>query len=268
MMKFNFSKVSNFLKALKNLMCKKKLLIIYRHTPLCSAAHERPTWFSYESCYLSLLSSFNSEALENFDIKLTILFDGDSESWNENFISHCYNIKSIKFDYQIFKGGSQKDSTWYALDYVLKNNNKGYDYIYFLENDYIHHPNWLIQFAEIIKSKIPFDYLSLYDHPDKYEYSHSFHPFHKGLMSKIYTCGDRYWRSAPSTCGSYIVKSEIFEQDFSVLKSGLMDHLLFDQLALKNRILLTPLPGLATHCMTRFLSPLVNWEMFAKIKEK
>lgn len=264
MIKFNLTKILSFLEPLRNSMQKKnKLLIIYRHTPLVSAIHERPDWFCYESCFLSLLKSFNRDSLENFDIKLTILFDGDLKSWNENFISSYIDFKNIQFEYQIFHGGSQKDSTWYALDYAAKNYNQGYRYIYFLENDYVHDPSWLIQFAEIIRANIPFDYLSLYDHPDKYEYSQSFHPFHKGLTSRIYTCGDRYWRSAPSTCGSYIVKTDIFEKDFSILKSGLMDHLLFDQLALKERILLTPLPGLATHCMTRFLSPYVNWKLFA-----
>jgi hypothetical protein len=47
-----------------------------------------------------------------------------------------------------------------------------------------------------------------------------------------------------------------------VLKSDLMDHQLFAELEKKGRVVLSPIPGLATHCMVNLLSPGVDWGRF------
>jgi hypothetical protein len=46
------------------------------------------------------------------------------------------------------------------------------------------------------------------------------------------------------------------------LKSDLMDHEMFAELEKKGRILLTPIPGLSTHCVNNLLSPCVDWEKY------
>jgi hypothetical protein len=43
-----------------------------------------------------------------------------------------------------------------------------------------------------------------------------------------------------------------------------MDHQMFAELENKGRILLSPIPGLATHCMTNLLSPSIDWERFLR----
>lgn len=250
-----------------------KLHILYRHVggPLNNQA-DRPAWFSHEKCFKNFIDSLSGE-LQEVDLYLHILFDGNDESLNGNFLGQwledCKNtdnqkITPLKMSFVKFNGGSMVASTHFAYDYAVNNdqiNDK--DYIYILENDYLHEPNWINVLNELIESGIHFDYLSLYDHPDKYSNSKSFHSMHRGIQSEIFVTRKRHWRTAPSTCGSFIAKRKTLKEDFESLKSGQMDHLLFSHLVgKKKRILLTPMPSLSTHCMVNYLAPTVDWASY------
>jgi hypothetical protein len=84
---------------------------------------------------------------------------------------------------------------------------------------------------------------------------------YENLQSKIYVVDDRHWRTAPSTCASFLVDDQTFYQDADVWLLGEEDHPTFLYLGgHRQRTLLTPMPALSTHCMTKYLSPVVDWE--------
>ena len=85
------------------------------------------------------------------------------------------------------------------------------------------------------------------------------------LVSKIFTSETHHWRTTPSTCGSFIIPKNIFEEDYNEHTTIPGDHNKFLQLSqTKNRFVLTPIPGLSTHCMEGLLSPTINWEKINK----
>ena len=80
------------------------------------------------------------------------------------------------------------------------------------------------------------------------------------LVSKVFTTENHHWRSTPSTCGSFVVTKERFLEDFDILSTMSGDHnkwLWLNQN--RSRTVLTPIPGLSTHCMEGLMSPTINW---------
>lgn len=247
---------------------KRKLHIFYRHVHIEKSNQKmRPTWFSFENCFTNLISSISNDDLK-LKIDLVIMFDGDENTFNKDFLSHILNQKKIKESIDIevvkFQGGSDGKSFHTTIDYANKKRYSDNDLIYFLENDYLHVPNWVDKLHSLLKSPIPFDYVSLYDHKDKYQFSERFHNSHLGLMSKLYVTDHHHWRTTPSTCASFIVNSRTLREDSDLIKKGGMDHQFFEVLNNKGRILLSPIPGLSTHLLTGLMSPIVDWEEISK----
>jgi hypothetical protein len=243
---------------------KKKIHIFYRHVHVDKPSQKmRPDWFSFERCFRNLISSIEKSPLR-LKIDLVIMFDGDEKYFQKDFLSSYMNQepnKDINIELFKFLGGSDGRSFHKTLDYALEKNYSDNDLIYFLENDYLHVFDWIEKLHTLLMSAIPFDYLSLYDHKDKYEYTERFHDSHAGLTSKLYVTEDHHWRTTPSTCASFILSAKTLREDFLILKNGGMDHQFFLILLRdKNRKLLSPVPGLSTHVMSGLMSPLIDWE--------
>ncbi len=69
-----------------------------------------------------------------------------------------------------------------------------------------------------------------------------------------------HWKSTPSTCGSFILTKELFNHDYDTLSTMEGDHnkwLWLNQH--KNRSIISPIPGLSTHCMEGLMSPTIDW---------
>ena len=138
--------------------------------------------------------------------------------------------------------------------------------IYFLEDDYLHRPDELL----VVFEGFPLEtnYVSLYDHLDKY--------IDKGyddLVSKVMVSENSHWRTVPSTCNTYAARLGTLKADYSVGINTLVTHLLMvfqwtmqssvikiDHLG---RRLITPMPGYATHC-DLLHSPTIDWEEIIK----
>lgn len=261
--------MNNFL---KNLLPKKKLHIFFRHTSTNDRGNKnRPDWFSYEMCFKNLVNSILINSNMPLDVYLNVIFDGSESDLNNNFLKKMdsfflENIKAKKINYSLvlFNGGSALSNWKYSLEYINKKNYSPNDYIYMLENDYLHVDNWIFFLNELLESKIKFDYISLYDHKDKYPFHKGFHPMHANLNASLFVTEHRHWRTSPSTCGSFITSVRTFSSDMDVLNTELMDHEIFDRLSQKDRVLITPLPGLATHCMNDLLSPCIDWKNISK----
>lgn len=234
--------------------------IFYRHTNVYNLGNYRPNWFSYRNCFINLLKSIKPH--QNI-VKLNVVFDGDITK------SEIYNL-DYNYETYIIQGGSDI-SSWKITNQIIKeqcdkNIIKSEDLIYFLENDYLHTQNWIEKLLEVFE-KHSDKYVSLYDHKDKYfEYNRT--------SCEIFVTDTHHWRTTPSTCGSYIVRKDVFEEDFRDIEiinemcygiGTTPDHYKFSVLNLyKKRQVITPIPGLSTHCMIDLLSPTIDWKQISE----
>lgn len=139
----------------------------------------------------------------------------------------------------------------------------------------LHLPNALTALREGISIA---DYVSLYDHPDKYVtagFTNSrgtpggHHTQHGGEMSHIRLTKSAHWKSTTSTTMTFGARVETLIQDHQAFKqfcaeSYTDDFRLFTFLTNRaNRTLATPLPGFATHGETRQLAPIAAWAEIA-----
>ena len=247
------------------------IYIYYRHVNSESQLNKsRPEWFTYERAFLSLINSIRSSATQ-VKVDITIFFDGDEKSFESDFISKYLTMESdigreFSLKCEIVKGGSATGAWREALPYIKSRKKyQNNELIYFLENDYIHAPNWITEIDNLFNSGIRFDYASLYDHSDKYPLHAHFNNAYKKLRSQIFVTSSCHWRTTHSTCGTFLVRPNIFFDDYYLWKnSPLTDRRIFPLLRwLKRRVLLTPIPGLSTHCMSAYMSPCVDWEKYA-----
>lgn len=198
-------------------------------------------------------------------VKITIVYDGTVEDFTTDFVAGYYANETFGLAVQFIQGGSDINSFLITMGMARMMEVPGSDLIYFLENDYLHRHGWVSKVFELYESGILFDFASLYDHRDKY-----FYPMYSNLESKIYCTDSQHWRTTPSTCASFILEKRILDRDYPIFASGQTDYYFFSKLVGEmGRVLLTPLPGLATHSMEGYLSPAVNWEgMSAEVRRE
>ena len=223
-----------------------KLHIFYRQYNIQGTDNKnRPSWFDFEKCYDNLLLTLSDTSSNLYN--LNIVYDGKDPNWIED--------KDFNKFYKIQEGEDFK-SFQKTCD-IVKNDNliKDDDLIYFLENDYMHVDGWLNKVMELFSTYTGLDYVSLYDHNDKY-----FLPMYDNLTSKVFTSQSHHWRTTPSTCGSFITTKQRFNEDLDILSTMRGDHNKWLWLnENRNRFVFSPLPGLSTHCMENLLSPTIDW---------
>jgi hypothetical protein len=112
------------------------------------------------------------------------------------------------------------------------------------------------------------DYVSLYDHPDKY--IDGANPFVEsgGEITRVMLSKSCHWKLTNSTTMTFAAKVKTLKEDEEILRSftnGTHPHdfQMFLALRDKGRSLITPIPGYATHGETQWLSPLTNWKQLA-----
>jgi hypothetical protein len=230
-----------------------KIKILYSHLNVTGTDYKvRPQWFDFEKCFQNLL-------LTSQNMEIHVIFDITRGDLKQNWISK-YKTQCIIHEIQ---GGSMDKAAveMYKIAKELSNDMDDNDLFYFLENDYLHVDDWDKKVINLFETFQGLNYISLYDHNDKY-----FLPMYNDLVSKIFVTDTCHWRTVPSTCGSYIINKSIYLEDYETHISLMGDHNKW--LALtesKNRFIITPLPGLSTHCMEGLMSPTINWE---KINDK
>lgn len=151
-----------------------------------------------------------------------------------------------------------------ALDKALKFDDD--EIVYFVENDYLHKqdaPDALTQGFDLGAS-----FVALYDHPDKYlDPSLGGNPYCAGGAedTRVYLTDLCHWKITNSTTMTFASKVSTLKRTESVLRKHTNsthpnDFHMFLELREQAELLITSLPGYATHGETRWLSPLTNWE--------
>ncbi len=222
-----------------------KINIYYRHAEGCKEGFFRPEGFTFERCLKSLIKSISG--VEN--LSLTLAFDGNIEkdfikNYKDNF-NHIINTNyrnSLK-------------SFLHLLDYIENQDMAEDEVIYYIENDYLHLESWPEKVRNLFGTFNGIDYVSLYDHADKYYDSR-----YASLVSQVVTTKDSHWRTTPSTCGTYMMQRKTWNKDIDIWKAATGDHETFIKLNQeRQRCVFTPLPGLNTHCMKGLESPIIDW---------
>ena len=204
----------------------------------------RPPWFTKERAFRSMFLT------KGDNVYVTVLFDGDSTGhWINNY---PVNVVPIE--------GGDGDSSFLALlDFIRSQSYPDNTIIYCLEDDYLHRPGWhrIVRegFMPLMPSTLRFDYITLYDHKDKYTYD-----MYHDLTSKIGISASVHWRTVPSTTNTWITLSKTLKEDFEVFWTYRnQDHEKFLYLGRQGRTIGSCIPGYSTHAHVEHLSPFYDW---------
>lgn len=140
------------------------------------------------------------------------------------------------------------------------------DLVYFLEDDYLHLENAL----ECLKNAAWLnytDYITLYDHPDKYDnFTHTLNPLCKdmGENTKVFKTDNHHWKITNSTTMTFSSFADVLRRDKDVFwkhtETGYpCDFDIFTTLLNEGKYLSSPIPSLSTHGETKFLAPFIDW---------
>jgi hypothetical protein len=228
------------------------LKIIYR---ISDAGYNKikPAYIHNSACLNNFCKVFN-----NYLSDIIILADNCSEK-TLTMISRYIKPENI---YKVSVGHGAGTFNL-ALDMALKWDNN--EIIYFVENDYLHKP----QSPEIIKEGLSLgsSFVSLYDHPDKYmSPSIGGNPYCEGGAedTRVYLTNSSHWKITNSTTMTFASTVNTLKRVEPILRKWTNtthpnDFQMFLELREQNELLVTPLPGYATHGETAWLSPLTDW---------
>jgi hypothetical protein len=211
----------------------------------------KPSYINNEACLLNALDTFSTEKHD-----WLIIADNVSEATKQMLERYVLNIKYVSV-------GHGAGTFNLALDEALQLADE--EVVYFLENDYLHKPNSdkiILEGLELGAS-----FVSLYDHPDKYlPPSQGGNPYCEGGAedTRVYLTESTHWKITNSTTMTFAstVKNLIRTQE-TLRKytqgSYPEDFKMFLDLREQGELLITPIPGYATHGETAWLSPLTDW---------
>lgn len=248
-------------------------MIIYYRISDKNRRGKAPSYFTNENCLNNFLKYFTLRDTDN----LIVIADNIGEQ-TELFLKSL-NLNYIKTS--LGNSGSFDFSMIHAMD-----NAKESDIVYFVENDYLHRPGSREAMDEAFIG-MKADYVSLYDSPEKYNNHYNLNygtyvNFGQNLFndftSKIYSGVNCYWRTSNTFTMTFATSALMLKNDYDIFKYNMhyngdrsrqmheyrsipRDYELFLMIAtVRNRNLLTPMPGYCTH--GDILSPHVDWKNF------
>jgi|UniRef100_A0A6C0BQZ0 hypothetical protein len=211
----------------------------------------KPEYINNRLCLENFCSCFNN------DVDITFVADNcnnDTIEWLKTFGKEIVRTSL-----------GNATSCLYTLDLALSRARNDTELVYFVEADYLHRPDSLNVLMEGLER---FDYVTLYDHPDKYMLR-SPNPFvqHGGEVTKVYLTASTHWKETNSTTMTFAAKVSTLREDRMVFaefceKRNIPDDFqCFVSLTKhKNRTLVSPIPGYSTHGESMYLSPLIKWK--------
>lgn len=218
----------------------------------------RPNWFNKIKVFENFKNTINSN-LANY----TIIYDEFYGSIDKTFLALEKNVEVINC-------GSECDSFLKTLDIIQSRNFSDDTIIYFLEDDYLHKPNWCDMIIEGF-SLNP-SYLTLYD----FDFFIA-----KGYLSEIFTTKNSHWRAVPATTNTFACRYKTILEDLEIHQKHSIngvkeedgyhfskDYDKFWELTEKQKYIISPMPGWSTHCDANHISPIVDWEEIINLNYK
>lgn len=248
------------------------LEIYYRLSPVSNDA-SRPEWFSKGLCFRSCVRSWLKFCEDFGESQFTLGIDGDEDQKNlpwmakiiETAQQHGINIIDLNL---------RSNNLSYRAVYDMAINSGNDTTILFAEDDYLWRVNALSEIFSAF-SFLPADYLTPYDHPVRYDDNYFDGVDLPHWNNSIYCTGTWHFRSQESTCMTFASKVKTLQEDkethlrfTSPDRKKPIDRELFRCLQhlgsyineiSPQRLLLGPIPSLATHVHLPFLAPVVDW---------
>ena len=134
-----------------------------------------------------------------------------------------------------------------------------------IEDDYVHRDGALTALQEIFRSGEA-DYVTLYDHPDKYGYETDNPYVSGGEKTRVFLTESCHWKYSVSTTMTMAAFVHTFRKDKNVFmrwSNGdiLADSPIFFELVnFHHRKLLLPIPSYSSHCQNPHVAKLVDWD--------
>ena len=224
--------------------------IIYRISD-AGYKKEKPDYINNETCLKNATKVFEDE-------DWSIIADNISTETND--MIQKYKSRDHIYYASIGHGAGTFNL---ALNEALTYNDD--DIVYFIENDYLHKPDAVKILNEGFELGASF--VALYDHPDKYlDPSKGGNPYCEGggEDTRVYLTDSCHWKITNSTTMTFAAKVSTLKRVESILRkhtSGTHpnDFQMFLELRQLGELLITPLPGYATHGESAWLSPLTDW---------
>lgn len=245
--------------------------------------------FSEDKYLLSevCLRSFK-ESLGDLRAKIWVLLDGCPPEYEALFRKYFAqeDLNLVQLD-----GVGNRATFSKQIEILLEQREA--DFVYFAEDDYFYLPNQFHLMLDFLSANADAHFVSPYDHLDCYTLE--LHSGPKWLRAH----GSRHWRTAASTCLTFLTRRETLAKYEAVFRSyvrgnndcalwlTLTKHRIFSLLALARyffrglfywKILVkawlygwrqilfgrklklwVPIPGIATHLDSKALSPTVDW---------
>lgn len=231
--------------------------IIYRFSDVGYQKIKLPS-VNNENCFKNFCVNFLNRDLSD----VTLIRDNCSEITTRSFDDIVKQINVGACPKIIDTKHGNAGSFRFALEYAIKNFDDD-EIVYFVEGDYIHDVNSrnvLLEGYNLLD--VMADYVTLYAHPDK--------EMERGIKPEyIFRSKNLYWRSSDSTTMTFSSRVKTLKEDKAVFDKWISgphphDHQMFLELRLKERILISPMPGYSTHGETNWLSPFKDWDYILK----
>jgi hypothetical protein len=214
---------------------------------------QRPSFFDKKAFFLHFLKRFKA-------CDIYVIADNVSEDTYSFLQTHIDSVKIIRTNLHNAK------SFLFAVDFAISNFEL-HEKVYFAEDDYLYTEDA----ADIIKEGLDIsNYVSGYDHPDKYmNYDEGGpNPYIKegGELTRVVMTKNKHWKFTNSCCMTFGTRVSTLEMDKDVYikycnGNNIGDFGIFCELIQsRQRKLISPIPSVSTHVETLFLARLINWE--------
>lgn len=176
----------------------------------------------------------------------------------------CDNIDNIVIEYLNCGGNSKSFIKILELACNLPDN----DFIYFLEDDYIHRSLAYDALKDAAEWNYT-DYITLYDNPDKYDNSFQciINPLIKqfGEYTLLFKTSVCHWKITNSTTMTFGTYADIIKRDKDIILKYCQgscpgDFQMYIELANSGKYISCSIPGLSTHTIEEAMTPFVDWE--------
>jgi hypothetical protein len=165
------------------------------------------------------------------------------------------------------------NSQSYRAALALSEQVEGDGVIYHSEDDYLYHPDAMPELMAAVERFTGAEYFTLYDHRDRYTRSDDARWGYRGVVA---LGGNRHWRGTESTCMTYAARAQTLKRDAYLHRLCSTRPLPHDRMLwratqgigpfwwkLPKRLLMSPMPSLATHLDPEYLAPVVDWAAVA-----
>lgn len=164
----------------------------------------RPKEFNRETLFEKILHSLT---LTQDSVELIVFLDTFNDKEMSKGEKHFTQESTRVFKIVQKECGSEASAFLNLLHHVKEQSYHKDDIIIFLEDDYLVGDTWI----DVVKEGLYFaEYVTLYDHPDKYS------SLYANLTSVLFKGSKKHWRTTPSTTNSYAMKFSTLLRDFVI----------------------------------------------------